>query len=91
MRCKRKHSYLHGQNDANRLPVSVVINSCAIRVEPGRSLPHTSFESAICLYADVTLPKVSVAKKLLEAIADEERLYFNEELRRPAKLSVIST
>jgi hypothetical protein len=30
-------------------------------------------------------------KKLLEAIADEERLYFNEELRRPTKLSVIST
>jgi hypothetical protein len=39
----------------------------------------------------VTLPKVSVAKKLLEAIADEEGLYFNEELRRPAKLSAIST
>jgi hypothetical protein len=29
--------------------------------------------------------------KLLEAIADEERLYFNEELRRPTKLFVIST
>jgi len=39
----------------------------------------------------VNLPKVSVAKKLLEAIADEERLYFNEEQQRHAKLSVIST
>jgi hypothetical protein len=37
----------------------------------------------------VNLPEVSVAKKLLEAIADEKRLYFNEELRRHTKLSVI--
>jgi hypothetical protein len=29
-------------------------------------------------------------QKALQAIADEERLYFNEELRRPTKLSVIS-
>jgi hypothetical protein len=39
----------------------------------------------------VNLPEVSVAKKLLEAIADEEGLQFNEELRRHTKLSVIST
>jgi hypothetical protein len=39
----------------------------------------------------VNLPEVSVAKKLLEAIAGEKRLYFNEELRRRTKLSVIST
>src|SRR5882757_1558459 len=30
-------------------------------------------------------------QKLLEAIAGEQRLYFNEELRRHTKLSVIST
>jgi hypothetical protein len=35
------------------------------------------------------LPEVSVAKKLLEAIAGEQRLYFNDELRRHSKLSVI--
>jgi hypothetical protein len=56
-----------------------------------RTWPDARLESAICLSADVNLPEVSVAKKLLEAIADEERLYFNEELRRHTKRSVIST
>jgi hypothetical protein len=30
-------------------------------------------------------------RKAFRNIADEERLYFNEKLRRPTKLSVIST